>query len=184
MKALLLRPFRYETDFNLLYAYMGNPSHQALFSHKYQCNSVHAFERWLMEMLNSTYHDFFMIDTSSGVTIGFTFSYEFFQNDRHCKFTLCLFDQHKSLGYGALAGAQMLDYLFSCYSLQQVFTTVFDYNSESLSVHRHAGFERVGELPQYRFYNGSYHSLHYFVIRREVFYQKATRLLPHIRNHG
>ena len=164
---------------NVLFAYMNEPSHQALFSHKFQCNSVHSFERWFMEMLNTTYHDFFMIETSAGVTVGFTFSYAFFANDRHCKFTLCLFDQYKRIGYGALAGVQMLDYLFSSYSLQQVFTTVFDYNSESLSIHQHAGFEKVGELPQYRFLKGNYHSLHYYVIRREVFYQKAAKLLPH-----
>lgn len=177
MRTLRLRPFQYEKDLECLYAYMYDPAKQALFSHKFQCNTINAFERWFTEMLHTSYHDFFMIETAGQKTIGFTFSYEFFANDGHCKFTLCLFDGCTDLGYGVLAGAQMLDYLFSSYSLHQVFTTVFGYNLPCLSVHAHAGFRKLGELPNYRFYKGSYYSLHYYVMEREVFYQSAKKLL-------
>lgn len=181
MKALRLRPFRYETDLDAMYAYMSDPTYQTLFSHKFQFNTVQAFERWLTEMLHTTCHDFFMIETEERETIGFTFSYEFYPNDRHCKFTLCLFEPYKNHGFGALAGTQMLDYLFSSYSLHQVFTAVFSFNSDSLSVHQHAGFQKVGELPNYRYLDGSYHSLHYFVLEREEFYKAAQGLLTHIQ---
>ena len=172
-----LRPIQYDNDLIILYSYMSDSCNQKLFSHKFQCNSLCAFERWLSEKLNSTYHDFFMIEKKDGTLIGFTFSYDYFENDRHCKFTLCLFEDYTKLGYGVLASIQMLDYLFSNYSLNQVFTTVFDYNHDSLSIHRHEGIIKVGELPNYRYHNGSYHALHIFSIEREVFYKYSEKLL-------
>lgn len=177
MKSLLLRPFCYETDIRDLYAYMTEPCSQALFSHKFQINTIHGFEKWLTEMLRTQYHDFFMIADTAGNTLGFTFSYDFFPNDGHCKFTLCLYTKYTKQGFGVIAAVKMLDYLFSSYSLLQVFTTVFSYNHESLAIHKHGGFRKVGELPNYRYFRGSLHSLHCYVIEREVFYDVANRFL-------
>ena len=176
-KTLRLRPIQYEKDLLSLYSYMSDPRRQPLFSHKFRCNSLHIFERWLSEKLNTVYHDFFVIEKNDGTLIGFTFSYDFFENDNHCKFTLCLLDEYTQIGYGALASIQMLDYLFSNYPLQQVFTTVFDYNKASLAIHRHKGIKKVGEMPNYRYYNGSYHALHIFSIEREVFYRHTRKML-------
>ena len=183
MEALRMRPFRYETDLEKLYAYMTEPYTQALFSNKMQINTLQAFERWITEMLHTEYHDFFMIENASGNTVGFTFSYAFFPNDRHCKFTLCLFEEYVNHGVGVIAAAQMIDYLFSAYSLNQIFTAVFAYNQESLSVHQNSGFCKVGELPNYRFFNGSYHSLHWYVMEKEVFYHRAKQLLERIKKN-
>lgn len=174
MNNITLRPFRYETDLELLFRYMGNMKNQCLFSHKFQINTIQSFERWLTEKLNVFYHDFFMIENYQQKVIGFTCSYDFFVYDGHCKFMLCLFEDSTYKGAGPIAAAQMLEYLFSFYPLHQVFTTVFSYNANSLSTNLKGGFREVGVLPNYRFLNGQYHSLHFLVMDRTTFEEKKA----------
>ena len=58
-----------------------------------------------------------MIENSKRKTIGFTFSYDFFSYDAHCKYTLCLYKEFQNHGLGAIAGIKMMDYLFKKYPL-------------------------------------------------------------------
>lgn len=113
-----------------------------------------------------------VIENQNGETIGFTYSYDFFQYDNHCKMALCLFDKYQNKGYGVIAALKMLDYLFSIYPLNQVFTTVFDYNKNSLNLNMKGGFKEAGVLPNYIFYKGAYHNLHYLYIKRGNFEKK------------
>lgn len=177
MYRVFLRPFDYQKDLEELYHYMSDMERQKLFSHKFQIHNLPDFQGWLNEKFHRLYHDFFMVENSRGETIGFTYSYEFFPLDGHCKFALCLWERYEKTGYGAVAACRMLDYLFTYYPLHQVFATVFDYNGQSLSANLNGGFIQVGELPRYRFYNGKYYSLHYLVMDRERFYQRYSTLL-------
>lgn len=180
MNTVIFRPYQSGRDAQALFDYMREPETQRLFSHTFQIPTIQLFERWLSDRFQTTYHDFFMLEVQ-GKTIGFTFSYDFFPNDRHCKFSLCLFPAYVSSGFGALAGVQMLDYLFASYPLRQVFTSVFGYNEASISLNLHAGFQQVGTLPGYRYQNGQYWDLYYYVMQRDVFYEKAAHLLTHIK---
>lgn len=177
MVDVIFRSFDYDKDLERLFTYMMKEENQILFSHSFQLKTIQAFEKWITDKLNHTYHDFFMIQDSSGQTLGFTFSYEFFQYDGHCKFTVCLYEEYQNMGYGAIAGINMLDYLFEKYPLRQVITSVFNYNEASLSVNRKSGFVEIGTFPEYRYYNGEYHSLHLFAITKEVFYKRNSKFL-------
>lgn len=178
-----LRSFDYKTDLERLFLYMTKEENQTLFSHSFQIHNLAMFEGWITEKFSKNiYHDFFMIENSRGQTVGFTFSYDFFIYDCHCKYSLCLYEEFQSMGLGVYAAVKMMDYLFSKYPLKRIFISVFDYNKNSLSCNLKGGFEEVGILPEYRFSKGRYFSMHILTISRESFYQRYNRTLMKIKS--
>ena len=177
------RSFDYAKDLERLYAYMMKEENQVLFSHSFQVHNLPMFERWISEKFASNaYHDFFMIEDEAGRTAGFTFSYEFFAYDGHCKFTLCLYEEYQGYGLGAAAAIRMIDYLFRKYPLRQIYISIFDYNANSLALNRKGGFEEVGLFPEYRFYGGGYYALHILRISRQTFYKRYEKTAVLLRN--
>lgn len=173
MLIVKLRRFDYRKDLKKLYHYMLDEKNQMMFSSGFQLHNIEMFESWITEkFVQNKYHDFFMIENKDGNSIGFTFSYEFFNYDAHCKYTLCLFEEYQDTGYGAVAGIMMMDYLFRNYPLKRIFISVFDYNATSLEINKKGGFEEVGVLPDYRYWGGGYYSLHVLTITRTKFYSK------------
>lgn len=173
-----LRSIDPQRDIDRLYRYMSDERNQTLFSHSFRINSPQEFSQWLSgKLAGGDYHDFFMIDDAHGRTIGFTFSYEFFPYDRHCKFTLCLYEEFQGMGAGALAAALMMDYLFGAYPLRRIFVSIFDYNTASLEANEKGGFVEVGVLPEWRYARGEYHALHVLSISRQEFYARHQGIL-------
>jgi len=178
MLQVIFRYFDYTKDLERLYAYMTKEENQLMFSHSFQLHNLPMFERWISEKFaRNEYHDFFMIENSAGETIGFTFSYDFFNYDAHCKYTLCLYEEYQQLGLGAIAGIKMMDYLFKKYPLNRIFVSVFGYNKNSLENNKKGGFEEVAVLPEYRFYGGEYFPLHILTISRQNFYLKHKKII-------
>lgn len=167
----------YKTDIEPLYKYMMDEKNQILFSYAFQINNIYIFEQWLSEKLSRDYHDFFMIENGQGQCIGFTFSYEFTVLNAHCRYTLCLFDSFQGIGYGAVAGIKMINYLFGKYNLNRIFISIFDYNKKSISNNKKGGFKEVAVLPDYRFYGGDYHALHILTISRDEFYARYEKTI-------
>lgn len=183
MLQIKFRSFDYAKDLEQLFNYMMREDNQILFSHSFRVHNLPMFERWISEKFaKNEYHDFFMINDSQGKTIGFTFSYDFFEYDAHCKYSLCLYEEYKNRGLGAIAAIKMIDYLFRKYPLRRIFVSVFDYNTNSIENNLKGGFEEVALLPDYRFYGGEYFSLHILTISRDRFYTKHERILSKITN--
>ena len=183
MMQLSFRSFDPNKDLERLFRYMSDERNQALFSHGFQINTARQFEGWLSQKLASgEYHDFFMIENGRGQTVGFTFSYEFFPFDGHCKYTLCLYEEFQGMGLGALAGAKMMDHLFGKYPLNRIFISVFDYNAQSIEANKKAGFVEVGVLPDYRYLHGAYHALHILCITRQEFYARHQGILDKLES--
>ena len=122
-----------------------------------------------------------MIETACQKIIGFTFSYDFFELDQHCKFTLCLFESFQGKGFGPAAATKMIDFLFRSYPLKQIFISIYEYNTLSLKLNLKAGFKEAGILPNYRYYNGRHHALYILVIDRYSFYKILT---PFCQKHS
>ncbi len=172
------RNFDYEKDLKRLFSYMVKDENQILFSHGFQIHNIVMFENWLTgKFSRNEYHDFFIIENESGEAVGFTFSYDFFNYDAHCKYTLCLYEKYQNCGIGALAGIKMMNYLFSRYPLKQIFISVFDYNKNSLSANLKAGFKEVGVLPDYRYCKGEFGDMHILTMSRSTFYNRYENLL-------
>ncbi len=94
-----------------------------------------------------------------------------------------LYEEYQHCGLGAIAGIKMLDYLFKKYPLRQVFISVFDYNTNSLSSSLKGAFVEVGVLPEYRFCGGKFYSLHILRISREVFYEKYHQVIGKLKQN-
>lgn len=171
------RPFNYQEDLENIYYYMCCGEEQAMLAHKFQISNIEMFRHWLTEKFaNRIYNDFFVVVNESGKAIGFTYSYEFHPYDLHCKFAICMYDEYRDKGYGALVAIKVLDYLFESYPLRQIYTSVFDYNSKSLQLNQTAGFLEVGNLPEYRYHKGKYYSLHILMITRQQYYKRKKDL--------
>lgn len=175
MRKIVLRRIDYRRDLELLFKHMMDIDMQCLLSEQFEVNTIARFERWLnMKFDTGVYHDFFMIDTQDGKTVGFTFSYDYSASNGHCKYTLCIFDEYQNFGLGVYSAVKMLQYMFKVYPLRQVFISVYDYNKASLSVNKRGGFEEVGVYPEYRYFDGKYHDLHIMRITRDKFYEELN----------
>jgi len=182
MYRLTLRPFDYHKDLQRLFGYMISEDNQKMFSQGFQVHNLAQFEHWITDKFaKNEYHDFFMIECDDGKTIGFTFSYDFFKFDGHCKYTLCLYEDSQEKGYGAVAALKMMDYLFKKYPLRQILISVFDYNQNSLNCNLKGGFEEVGLIPDYRFSDGAYHAMHILRITRDKFYEVNQKRINMIK---
>lgn len=181
MLQVRFRNFDYKKDMERLFIYMTKEENQILFSHGFQVHNLPMFESWISQKFaQNEYHDFFMIEDAKGNTMGFTFSYEFYVYDAHCKYTLCLYEEWRNLGLGAIAALKMMDYMFKKYPLKRIFVSVFDYNENSIRNNLKGGFEEVGLLPDYRFYGGEFYALHILTITRERFYTQHKRIISKI----
>ena len=177
-----LRRFDYSKDLERLYGYMCREENQILFSNSFQIHNLPMFDRWITEKFaENFYHDFFIIEDGGENALGFTFTYDFNEYSGHCKYTLCLYEEYRDRGLGAVAAVKMLDYLFNKYPLRRVFVSVFDYNEKSLDNNRKGGMREVAVLPEYRYMGGEYHSLHILTISREEFYQKHKKIINRIK---
>lgn len=117
MDKLILRKMDYAKDLVVLYQYMMDEDSQCLLSEQFEVNTIQMFERWLNHRFKmGIYHDFFMVETSNGQTIGFAFSYDFSISNGHCKYTLCLFREYQKTGFGAAAAIRMMGHLYGSIS--------------------------------------------------------------------
>ena len=108
------RPFDYRKDSERLYEYMMKEENQILFSHSFQCHNLPMFQEWITaKFSNNTYHDFFIIENSRHIPVGFTFSYEFFENDSHCKYTLCLYEEYQKNAFKRIFLEEIIHHLYS-----------------------------------------------------------------------
>ena len=67
--------------------------------------------------------------------------------------------------------------LFLRYPLRKLYSTVYEYNSESLQSNLAAGFEVEGMLKDYRYFNGRYYGLYYLSISKDKFEKTIGKLV-------
>lgn len=177
------RSFNYERDLERLFEYMIDEKNQVNFSHSFQIHNILMFEKWItLKFANNEFHDFFMIEDGKGNAIGFTYSYDYYSCDLHCKYTLCLYEEYQNLGYGAIAGVKMMLYLFDKYPLNRIYISIFDYNKNSLNNNLKGGFTEVGVLPEYRYYGGERFSLHILTMERKTFFARHKKIITRLQN--
>lgn len=160
----------------VVFEWMNNPEDQVLFLANRLDNCFQDFEGRFHDLLKHFYHDFFIVETDSGEPMGMVYSYDLKSMDRHCKIAIYLSPKWRS-GHGALAAIQLLDYMFCRYPLKRVYCDIYSYNTESLACTLQCGFEEIGRIPEYRYYNGEYHDLVLLTITREEFELRWKKIL-------
>lgn len=127
--------------------------------------------------LKGYYHEFFTIKNYKNNMVGIVYSHDYYPNDRHTMMSVIIFDNYRMLGYGALASIIFCNYLFSYYSLNKIFTSVYSYNKLSMSLQKTAALNFEGKLTAYRYYNNQFYDLYYYSILKDNFYLKHKKFL-------
>ena len=150
-------------------------SDQMLFNGKLTLNTIPEFDLWLQDRFKRYFHEFYVISDSEDCSmLGYIYSFEYFSSDMHCKLCLVIKKEYRNTGIGAEAAIRFMDELFRNYPLRKIFSTVFDYNKQSLMNNIQAGFKEEGCFKEYRYYDGEFHDMHILSISRDDFYNKYS----------
>ena len=179
MTTIKLRKYDHTNDAAKLRQFLNDNDNLILSFHTLQPQDFPMFER---ELCEKACHELFMIDECTndvvGNTIGFIFSYEYAVYEGHCKIAWFFYEEYKDCGFDLLAAVKMMDHLFSNFPLSRIFTSVYDYNKNGFNNIKNnllGRFQEVGCLPNYKFFNGNYHSLHLLTMSRDAFYERYKR---------
>ena len=156
-------------DIDFLYQAM-TADDQYLYSTKLKFGSIQAFEQWLVCRLRGDFHDFYIVtDAKTKQKVGYVHNYDFSLRDGHCKLVVYICPAFRKTGVGAVAAVHFVARLFERYPLRKLYSTIYDYNRESLKSNLAAGFAEEGVLRDYRYYDGTAHSIHYLSLSRDAF---------------
>ena len=158
-----------------LYQLMTAPD-QYLFSTMIPFNTKEDFANWLLPRVQNEFHDFRMILSCERV-IGFAYNYDFSLINGHCKICMDILEECRNSGAGGIATILYIDYLFQNYPIRKVYTTVYDYNKQSMLSNVRSGFTEEGVLKRYKYHNGVYSDIHYFSINRDIFNAKLKKYI-------
>lgn len=167
-----------ERDLHSLFLMMTDDD-QYLFSTCVLCNTERDFSNWLADRLRGNFHDFYVITDGSttGTPIGFAYDYDFSLRDGHCKLCVYVSKDYRTLGLGGIAAVSFMDLLFNSYPLRKVYSTIYEYNQQSLQSNLRFGFTAEGVVEKFRYHNGQYHSLHYLSMSRQQFEKIRSKLM-------
>ncbi len=158
-----------KADVDFLYDCFSSDD-QFLYSTKLNFSSKRNFEVWLNDRLHKEFHDFFVIkDKRSMLPIGYIHNYDFSLTDGHCKLVVYISKKYRNTGIGGFVTVRYMKYLFDEYPLRKLYSTIYDYNTESLKSNIAAGFEEEGCIDGYRYHDGIYHKIHYLSMNRKKF---------------
>ena len=164
-------------DTHFLYKIM-TAEDQYLYSTKLRFQSQQGFERWLCCRLKSDFHDFYIVrDPHTLIALGYVHNYDFSLIDGTCKLVVYIVPQYSKIGIGGIAAITFMQRLFSMYPLRKLYSTVYEYNEESLRSNIAAGFQEEGILRDYRYQNGKYHSMHYLSMTKPQFDKTIGKLV-------
>lgn len=164
-------------DIDFLYsAFTGDD--QFLHSTNLHFNTKQTFESWIRERIGRDFHDFYLVkDKVSDNLIGYVHNYDFSLIDGHCKLSVYIDEKYRKTGIGGFVAVNFLNYLFTEYPLRKVYSTVYDYNHESLTSNLAAGFIEEGIIKEYRYHDGKYYSVHCLSMRRDSFNNTIRKLV-------
>lgn len=176
MTGCILDHVNIKVDAAFLYKAM-TAEDQYLFSTRVRFPSQEAFVCWLQDRLQGEFHDCYIVrGCPGGEPLGYVHNYDFSLIHGTCQLALYIVPEHRGTGIGAAAALQFMDRLFKAYPLRRLYSTIYDYNKESLRSNLDAGFEEEGALRDYRYYNGRYYDLHYLSMTRERYESTLGRL--------
>lgn len=173
----ILTPVVLPRDTRFLYEMM-TAEDQYLYSTKLRFYSEQGFEQWLYQRLNHDFHDFYIIrDAHASKVMGYVHNYDFSLTDGHCKLAVCIAPGYRATGIGSIAAIMFMHRLFGLYPLRKLYSTIYDYNSESLRGNLAAGFTLEGTIREYRYFDSRFHDMHYLSISRERFENTIGKLV-------
>ena len=177
MKACVLDKANLPQDTRFLYEAM-TASDQYLYSAKLRFSSMERFEHWLYDTLQGRFHDFYIVrNPHTHEAMGYVHNYDFSLIDGTCCLVAYMAPEHRNSGIGAYAAISFMKKLFDQYPLWKMYSTIYEYNMESMYSCAAAGFKAEGMLKDYRYHNGEYHNMYILAMDRWDFKEKLERLV-------
>lgn len=191
-RGLRLRPVT-EDDMPFLFRLFADPDRCHLWM---RCRDVfderefyHAWAAWTAERIAAK----FLIERE-GERLGLVYEYRRTVEDGHTKVATLLDEACVGAGYGAIATALLVEWLFRSQPFRKVYMEVYEYNPEVAAMLRKAGFETEAVLKEDRFRDGRYWDLHVLAVYRENWPDVRGRILgrtsdvdrtaPHVGSNG
>ena len=177
MVGCTLEPLNVPSDIHFLYGIM-KADDQYLYSTKLCFHTEQDFAHWLLDRLNYDFHDFYIVkDSHTLKSLGYVHNYDFSLVDGHCKIVVYIIPEYRETGVGGIAAITFMKKIFSIYPLRKLYSTIYDYNKESLQSNLAAGFREEGVIREYRYYDGVYHSIHYLSMTKQLFENTIGKLV-------
>ncbi len=132
----------------------------------------HAWAAWTAEKIAAK----FLVERE-GRPLGLVYEYRRTLEDGHTKVAALLDEGCTGAGYGAIATALLVDWLFRSLPFRKVYMEVYEYNLAVASMLRKAGFVEEAVLKDDRFRDGRYWDLHILTVYREQWSAIRARIL-------
>lgn len=161
----------------LLHRWESDPSSLYLWTTRKDIFSEDEYNEIIASRLRGYYHVFLIILNSEDKPVGFVYSYDVNFADGFAFITVFLEPSSRKKGLGAKAVMLFCDYLFAYFHLRKIYCDVFEYNTESLSGLKGAGFEIEGTFKKHRFFRGEYYTMYRLALYREKFLEKFSSIV-------
>lgn len=131
-----------------------------------------AARRWAEQMAVRQSEDdtfFFVIETLAAVMVGSISTHDCRAQDGTLKYGVAVRREHQRQGYAAEAIRLVLGYYFGTLRYQKANAHVYSFNTPSIRLHEHLGFQLEGRLRRMIYAGGAFHDELVFGITAEEF---------------
>ena len=160
-------------DAEKLYELMCATDHY-LFSLNFPCHTLNGFLEWFRNRLQYEIHDFYGVFYMNEL-IGYVYNYNFTLRNGRCSIVGVVAKEYRGSGLGVKATISFIDRLFRDYPLRKIYTSVYEYNIESLNANTKAGLICEGRLKESKYYQGRYWDTVVFSVEKKQFYEKFRK---------
>lgn len=175
-RSVRLRPIE-EKDIPQLLAWRNDVSQLHLWSTYKHISAYPDAMNELIADLHRNWHITMAIERIRDcLLVGFIYSYEAQFVDGHCFVTTFVDEKYQRRGYGAIAHGLFLDYLFTFFGFNKIYTDICAFNEHSLKTAQDSGYTVEGRFPMHRFYNGAFHEMARFAFYRTQHQDLRQRL--------
>jgi len=168
---LLLRPFCYEDDDDMLKYWVSDPKSQSMLSEPVYStkDEVKALlDKYITSYQREDYYRWAIIEKESAVCIGQLAIFLVDSKNHFCEIEYCIGSNFQRKGYCSEAVKSVIDYAFEQIGIHKMQVCHKENNIASKGVIQKCGFTYEGTLRDYFFMDGHYVSrLYYSMLRSE-----------------
>lgn len=165
-----------EADYLVLYDWLSDLSELHLWT---DVRKLMSREEFIADIKQRMQNSLIMVvrDGASQAPMGVLQLFEVALREGTASFLIYMDKRWRSLGYGFLATAEFLSYVFTNYPLRKVYADVYGFNERSALLLLAAGFQPEGRLRKHLWWQDRYWDLVKYAMTREAFESGAQYLL-------
>lgn len=168
---LILRPFKYTDDEDMLKHWISDRKIQSMYSEPIYTTNEEVkilLDKYINSYVQTNYYRWAIIEKDSNICIGQIAIFLIDDKNHFCEIEYCLGSQFHRKGYATEAVKSILDYSFNNINIHKVQVCHKDGNEASKGVIRKCGFTYEGTLRDYFFMEDKYVSrLFYSMLKSE-----------------